>query len=136
MSESSDLKRGAEALKTFKKRVDAILDAFEGSPGGAKHVAQQDVPHSAFKGVGAFPEADGLFSAYQGVHERLTTLSKSLGLQIEAMGIAVHGADIGFDNLEDELLLRFHSLQTQIEQNNEKPGQSKDEGPKDTKVKY
>lgn len=136
MSESSDLKRGAEALKTFKKRVDAILDAFEGSPGGAKHVAQQDVPHAAFKGTGHFPEADGLFTAYQGVHERLTTLSKSLGLQIEAMGIAVHGADIGFDNLEDDLRRRFHELQTQIEQNNEKPGPRKDEGAKHTKANY
>ena len=47
------------------------------------------------------------------MHSELTRLSQTLSDQIEAMGIAVHGADVGFDNLEDDVKRRFWAIQTQ-----------------------
>ncbi|MBM7171065.1 hypothetical protein JQK87_22220 [Streptomyces sp. G44] len=112
----ADLKRGLEALKTFRRRINTLLTEFEGSAGSASKVGTQKVSRTSFSGTGsAFPEADGLYSQYDQVHERLTSLSKMLGDQIEAMGIAVHGADIGFDNLEDDLRQRFWTIQTRID---------------------
>lgn len=111
---AADLKRGAEALKIFKKRVDSVLDTFQGSPGNATQVASQQVPRSAFSGSGDFGEATDLHSQYHRVHDHLTRLSKTLGHQIEAIGIAVHGADVGFDNLEEDLRHRFWQLQAKI----------------------
>lgn len=122
---SADLRRGAEALKIFKKRVDAILDNFESSPGYATHVANQTIARTAFSGLGDFGEADHLSTQYNRVHERLTSLSKSLAHQIEALGIAVHGADVGFDNLEEDLRHRFWQLQAQIREENEPPKDEK-----------
>ncbi|WP_255955529.1 hypothetical protein [Streptomyces odontomachi] len=138
MSEASDLRRGAGALKTFKKRVDGVLDKLDGSPGSAKQVAQHELPPTALKGAGEFHEADHLYTQYARVHEELKHLSKMLGLQIEAMGIAVHGADIGYDNLDDDQRRRFHALQTQIQKMNTEDdhgagNKSKNAGkPKDT----
>lgn len=111
----ADLKRGLEALKKFRRRIDTLLTEFEGSDGGTSKVRNQKIARASFSGEAApFPEADGLYSQYDRVHERLTSLSKMLGDQIEAMGIAVHGADVGFDNLEDELRQRFWAIQTQV----------------------
>ncbi len=117
----ADLRRGVEALKSFKKQVDTVLSTFESSPANATHVANQTISRAALSGAGDFGEAHDLFSQYNRVHERLTTLSKSLAHQIEAMGIAVHGADVGFDNLEEDLRHRFWQLQTQIREDNKPP---------------
>lgn len=112
----ADVKRGLEALKTFRRRINTILTEFEGSAGSPSRIGTQTVSRVSFSGTGsAFPEADGLYSQYDEVHERLTSLSKMLGDQIEAMGIAVHGADVGFDNLEDDLRQRFWAIQTRVD---------------------
>jgi hypothetical protein len=55
-----------------------------------------------------------LYEQYNAVHERLTTLSKTLHLQIEAIGIAVQGAHQGFENLEEEQRRRFWEIQMEI----------------------
>ncbi|MGW7527359.1 hypothetical protein [Streptomyces sp. NPDC054783] len=110
----SDLRRGLEALKTFKSRVDTLLDKFERSPGNPKKVAMHTLSPASFCGKGEFAEATDLHSQYHTVHERIMSLSETLKLQIEAMQIAVHGADIGYDKLEDDLRRRFHEIRTQI----------------------
>ena len=103
-----------EALTTFKKRVDGVLSNFEDSPASATKVGAHTISQASFCGTGNFGEAKGLHAQYERVHERLTSLSKSLGLQIEALQIAVHGADVGFDNLEEELRHRFWEIQTRV----------------------
>ncbi|UXY30291.1 hypothetical protein [Streptomyces sp. HUAS TT20] len=110
----SGLKRGLEALKTFKKRVDTLLTDLEGSPGSYTKVAAHTLSAASLCGKGEFAEATGLHREYERVHERITSLSKSLALQIEAMQIAVHGADVGYDKLEDDLRRRFHEIRTEI----------------------
>jgi hypothetical protein len=110
----SDLRRGLEALKSFKSRVDDLLDTFERSPGAPKKVAMHTISPASFCGKGEFAEAADLHSQYHTVHERIRSLSQTLMLQIEAMQIAVHGADIGYDKLEDDLRRRFHEIRTRI----------------------
>jgi hypothetical protein len=112
---AADVRRGLMALSTFKKRVDDLLATFEGSAGGASKVAANGLSQTAF-GMGNFPEAQALHLEYERVHERITSLSKSLGLQLEAMQIAVHGVDVSFDNLEEELRYRFHEIRTEVNQ--------------------
>ncbi|MFB9466353.1 hypothetical protein [Streptomyces cinereospinus] len=103
------------ALSTFKERVDELLRNFEGSAGGASTVAAHGLSQAAF-GNGDFPEAKALHLEYARVHERITTLSKSLGLQLEAMQIAVHGVDVTFDHLEEEARHRFHEIRAEVNQ--------------------
>ncbi|MFF3982598.1 hypothetical protein ACWGNF_14910 [Streptomyces sp. NPDC055808] len=107
-----DLRKGLEALTTFKKRIDKLLTDFETSRAGPTTLAAQQIPRPSFSAAGtAFPEADGLFTQYHRLHERLTSLSRSLSHQIEAMGIAVHGADVGFAHLDEETRQRFWAIQ-------------------------
>ncbi|THC41805.1 hypothetical protein [Streptomyces sp. A1499] len=114
-SSGADVKRGLEALKTFRRRINTLLAEFEGSAGSSSKVGAQKVSRTSFSGSGSvFPEADGLYAEYDQVHERLTSLSKMLGDQIDAMGIAVYGADVGFDNLEEDLRQRFWAIQTRV----------------------
>ncbi|GGY62819.1 hypothetical protein GCM10010326_66900 [Streptomyces xanthochromogenes] len=113
---ATDLSKGLEALTTFKKRVDKLLTEFDGSHGSATNLAAHRISRASFSAAGAaFPEADGLFTQYHRVHERLTSLSRSLSHQIEAMGIAVHGADVGFDNLDEETRQRFWEIQSKTD---------------------
>lgn len=109
----ADVRRGLLALSAFKKRVDDLLSTFEASPGGSSRVAAHTLPAQAF-GLGDFPEAKALHGEYERVHERITSLSASLGRQLEAMGIAVHGVDVTFDNLEEDLRRRFHEIRADV----------------------
>lgn len=117
-SGTADLRRGVMALSTFKKRVDDLLAAFDESPGGPSKVGSHTLPANAF-GSGAFPEGRRLHLEYERVHERITALSKQLGLQLEAMRIAVHGVDVTFDNLEEEQRRRFHEIRLEVNQTRE-----------------
>ncbi|WP_263165218.1 hypothetical protein [Streptomyces sp. SCSIO ZS0520] len=112
---AADLKVGAGVLLTFKQRVDKILDEFEGSNGSASKVGHLRFTQGAVTGSADFHEAVALHSEYESIHERITSLSKMLSLQIEAMGIAVHGAEIGFDNLEEDERRRFWEIQTRVD---------------------
>jgi hypothetical protein len=114
----TDVRRGYMALSTFKKRVDDLLTAFEKSAGGSAKVGDHNLSEATF-GAGHFPEAQALHLQYARVHERITALSKSLGLQLEAMQIAVHGVDVTFDNLEEDLRYRFHQIRAQVNQERE-----------------
>ncbi|MFI6880881.1 hypothetical protein ACIBL6_46265 [Streptomyces sp. NPDC050400] len=113
---AADLKVGAGVLKTFKQRVDKILQDFEGSDGSSAKVSDQRVNRAALSsGSSQFGEADVLHLQYEQVHSRITSLSKMLGMQIEAMSIASHGAEVGFANLEEDQRRRFWEIQTKID---------------------
>lgn len=118
MLPAEDLGRGAEALKTFQKQVDGIFQKFAESAGDTSKVSGYTVTRGAFSGAGDFAEATGLYGEYERAHQHITNLTKMLGLQIEALTIAVQGADIGFDNLEEEQRRRFHEIRTEVNQYN------------------
>nr|WP_307718364.1 hypothetical protein [Streptomyces sp. JHA26] len=112
---AANLEVTGEALSTFVKRVDAVLSNLEGSPGNPTRVGAQTIKSTSLaQDPAAFPEAHALYVQYNQVHEKLTSLSKTLHLQIEAIGIAVRGAHVGFDNLEEEQRRRFWAIQLQI----------------------
>lgn len=113
-AERQALKVTLESLGEFKKRVDTALSNFENSQGSAQKVGEHRLSEASFKGVGRFDEATGLHAAYENVHERLTTLSRNLGLQIEALQIAVNGARGNFNDIEEEQRRRFWEIQTEI----------------------
>ncbi|MBV7698096.1 hypothetical protein [Streptomyces sp. TRM70350] len=115
-SRAANLEASGEALTTFMKRVDAVLKDLEASAGSPSKVGSQTIkPTSLSSGQHTvFPEAQSLYLQYNRVHQELTSLSKTLHLQIEAIGIAVKGAHIGFGNLEEEQRRRFHEIQVEI----------------------
>ncbi|OWA10380.1 hypothetical protein B9W62_10580 [Streptomyces sp. CS113] len=115
---AANLEVTGEALSTFVKRVDSALRNLEGSAGDPTRIGAQRIKPSSLNSgsMAAFPEANALYLQYNRVHEELTRLSKTLHLQIEAIGIAVRGAHVGFDNLEEEQRRRFAQIQTQIKQ--------------------
>jgi hypothetical protein len=114
-SRAANLEVSNEALSTFVKRVDKALSDLEASPGNPTRVGAQTIKPGSLAGdPSAFPEAQDLYVQYNQVHEKLTSLSKTLHLQIEAIGIAVKGAHVGFDNLEEEQRRRFWAIQAQV----------------------
>ncbi|MEU5536534.1 hypothetical protein [Streptomyces sp. NPDC020362] len=116
----SDLRRGLEALKIFQKRVNNALRTFDGSPGAPSSIAQHAIGRPSFSGTEVpFHEAADLHGQYERVHERLTYLSKSLGLHIEALKIAVRAADGDYDNVEEEVRERFWAIQSQLDQDHQ-----------------
>ncbi|MFF1741179.1 hypothetical protein [Streptomyces mirabilis] len=113
-STAADLKVGADVLMTFKQRIDKLLSEFEDSAGSASKVGAHRISRTSLSGHGTpFHEADALFTQYEQVHEHITQLSKTLGLQIEAMGIATQGAQNGFDTLDDDQRRRFREIQVE-----------------------
>ncbi|TVZ79462.1 hypothetical protein FB157_13286 [Streptomyces sp. BK340] len=114
---AANLEASGDALKKFVGQVDAVLRDLEESAGNSTKVGAQTIRSTSLTSGsgGVFPEAHGLYEQYNRVHQELTSLSKSLHLQIEATGIAVQGARVGFDNLEEEQRRRFWAIQTQIE---------------------
>lgn len=125
-STAVDLKVGTQALTTFKQRIDQLLTEFEDSAGSASKVGAHRIPRPSLSGHGIpFPEADILFTQYERVHEHLTQLSKTLGLQIEAMGIATQGAQHGFDSLDDDQRRRFWEIEVEIDRQHDEAERKK-----------
>jgi Zn-dependent oligopeptidase len=114
----ADLEASNEALKKFVTQVDGVLRALEESAGNPKRVSAQTIRASSLSSgrAGVFPEAQSLYTQYNSVHEQLTTLSKTLHLHIEAIGIAVKGAAHGYAKLEDDQRRRFHEIQVEIKE--------------------
>ncbi|MEU9335421.1 hypothetical protein AB0D49_19955 [Streptomyces sp. NPDC048290] len=99
-------------------RVDGVLSDLEASAGDPAKVRAQTIRQTSLSqgAGGVFVEADALYSQYNIVHEQLTNLSRTLHLQIEAIGIAVKGASIGFEALEEEQRRRYWQIRIQLEQ--------------------
>ncbi|MFH8365258.1 hypothetical protein [Streptomyces sp. NPDC018031] len=104
-----DFKREAESLLDFKKRIDRILIDLGDSPAAKDSISRQSIVRAAF-GQG-FLAADDLADAYEKTHRRLEKFSRTLGEQLEALGIAVQIADRGYDGVEADQLARFRQLQ-------------------------
>ncbi|AIS00870.1 hypothetical protein [Streptomyces glaucescens] len=111
-----DLEASDEALRKFVSQVDEVLRNLEGSAGNPAKVSAQTIRASSLSSGrrDAFPEAHSLYSQYNSVHEQLTTLSKTLHLHIEAIGIAVKGAAHGYEKLEDDQRRRFWEIRAEI----------------------
>ncbi|ROQ68269.1 hypothetical protein EDD93_2726 [Streptomyces sp. 840.1] len=125
-SPAPDLATPSESLQKFKIRVDTLLTKLDGSPAAHSRITEQKVTPASY-GNG-FPEAMGLSSAYDMVHARLALLSKTLGDQLEAMGITVDLADRGYKNVDQEHSERLHAIQQRTEIYYRKPETDKGSG--------
>ncbi|MFJ5264644.1 hypothetical protein ACIQAC_29720 [Streptomyces sp. NPDC088387] len=115
---AADLQVSGELLSDFVSRVDAVLRDLEGSAGNPTNVGAQTIKQTSLSsgGAGGFVEATNLYTQYNIVHEQLTSLSKTLHLQIEAIAIAVKGAKDGFDALEESERRRYWQIRVQIDE--------------------
>ncbi|MFJ4914619.1 hypothetical protein [Streptomyces sp. NPDC088726] len=125
-SPAPDLAAPSESLQSFKSRVDKLITKLDSSPAAHSRITEQKVTAASY-GTG-FPEALGLSSAYDMVHARLEQLSKTLGDQLEAMGITVDLADRGYENVDQEHSERLHAIQQRTEIYYKKPDTGKDPG--------
>ncbi|MBQ1123512.1 hypothetical protein ACH4RA_08045 [Streptomyces smyrnaeus] len=136
-SPKGDLERRAEALKKLKKRIDGVISELDTSPAAKHKVSCRRVTRKSLSGESIpYTEADDLFAKYSEVHETLTLLSSNLRDQIDATGIAIKGADRGFDNLEEDEKRLFWQIQARVEATEKKlkyPDGEGDAGPKDDK---
>ncbi|MEU6240468.1 hypothetical protein GTW40_10595 [Streptomyces sp. SID4985] len=126
----SHVRRGIDALSKFKTKVDDALRTFEDAPGGPSKVAQHRLERSSFGGANApFHEAVDLHGQYERVHERLTYLSKSLGLQIEALTLATRASDGTYDGAEAEVERRFWEIKSHLDEEHKKATEPHDKKP-------
>ncbi|MEV6296869.1 hypothetical protein AB0M41_42170 [Streptomyces sp. NPDC051896] len=114
-----NLEVSGDILTQFVNTVDSVLQNLEKSAGNPARVGEQTIRHTSLRsGSAGFHEADALYGTFNEVHQALTNLSKTLHLQIEAIGIAVKGAHGTFDDLEEEQRRRFYEIQSEIKQLN------------------
>ncbi|MFF7362531.1 hypothetical protein [Streptomyces sp. NPDC008125] len=117
----ADLEHGVGALERFKQRVDVLLGDLESSAAGRTKIGAQQVSRTSFSGGNTgFAEADALYSQYNRVHESLTSLSRTLGDQIEYLSLGVHAAAVGMDNTEDEVRRRFFVVKGRLDKEHER----------------
>ncbi|MFE5164441.1 hypothetical protein ACFRNT_39310 [Streptomyces sp. NPDC056697] len=105
----SDLKVEAETLASFKSRIDKILIDLEESPAAKSKISDQTVAHAAFGAE--FSAAADLAGAYEKLHDRLEKFSRTLGDQLEALGMAVQISDRGYESIDAEQADRLRAIQ-------------------------
>lgn len=103
-----------EDLRSFKTRVDGLLDELDGSVAAPTKIGQEPVK-AAQIGSG-FGEASDLMKAYSFVHGQLAQLSQSLANQIEAMSLSLHIGHSTFVNVDLGTQLKLLDLNDQIVQ--------------------
>jgi hypothetical protein len=97
-----------EDLRSFKKRVDGLLDDLEGSEADPRKIGNDRL--KAVQIGHGFSEASELTRAYTYVHDQLSTLSKTLADQIEAMSILLHIGRVGLSHVDQETQDRLLDL--------------------------
>ncbi|MFQ6855805.1 hypothetical protein AAIB46_33750 [Streptomyces sp. 35M1] len=104
----------AQKMKTFKKRVDDLLIALDGSEAAPTRMGGSRLSRAQL-GAAEFGEAQFLYESYTVVHDELEKLSKALGAQIEGMGLAVHSSRVGYDNVDQDIRDRMKAINAEAE---------------------
>lgn len=103
-----------EAMKTFKRRVDALLEELDRSEAAPGKVGTDRLQRAQL-GSSDFKEAQFLYDSYTLVHDELENLSKALSAQIEGMGLAVEASRVGYANLDEDLKARMRAVNAEAE---------------------
>ncbi|MEU7283259.1 hypothetical protein AB0A69_31465 [Streptomyces sp. NPDC045431] len=125
---AGDLERGVDELKKFQGDVTALLENLQGGAGGSSKIAEERVTRGSLGTGMQFAEADGFYTQYNRVHQAIVQLSKHLSDQIELYSIAVHAADVGYDNVEEEQRQRYHAILARLDEERDK-SQPQDQKP-------
>ncbi|WP_327288425.1 hypothetical protein [Streptomyces sp. NBC_01198] len=112
--EGGSLHVALQDLRTFKSRVDGLLEELDGSQASPKRIGEEPVK-SAQIGTG-FGEAEDLMKAYSYVHGQLEQLSLTLNNQIEAMSLSLHIGHSTFQNVDLGTQRKLLDLNHQIVQ--------------------
>ncbi|MET8623543.1 hypothetical protein ABZW30_07265 [Kitasatospora sp. NPDC004669] len=99
-----DVQIELDTLTNFANKVDALLQAMEGSAAAPYKLQEQKVSQGSFinaSDAGKFPEAVALHTAYDKVHDQLVKLHKDFAAQIEAMKAAVTDTHSKYTSNED-----------------------------------
>ncbi|MFD7502042.1 hypothetical protein [Streptomyces sp. NPDC059850] len=127
---SPKLDAPSESLQEFKKRVDRLLTELDKSTAAHGKLGEQSVKPTAY---GTFEQATAIANAYDKVHGRLALLSRTLGEQLEALGITVSAADGDYQEMDHEQAQRLKAIQARTskyyEQYQEKHGHMGHEKP-------
>ncbi|MFE7130770.1 hypothetical protein ACFVIM_07925 [Streptomyces sp. NPDC057638] len=100
-------------MESFKSSVDTLLQDFASSDAHHGKVAEDRLDKASLGGPG-FQEAEFLYASYHVVHQELQNLSKTLGLQIESMKLAIQASQTGYQNIDDDIKAQMQALNTQI----------------------
>ncbi|WP_327735671.1 hypothetical protein OG749_19530 [Streptomyces nojiriensis] len=98
-------------LKDYQNLVDGLLTTLNDSPAHHGKLADGKMPSGALGKD--FTSAEKLYTAYNKVHSELENLSKALGVQIEALGIAIQSANSGYSGVDEETKRRMGHLAKQ-----------------------
>lgn len=101
-----------EDLRSFKTRVDGLLDELDGSAAAPKKIGQDRI--AAGQIGSGFGEAGDLMKAYSYVHGQLEQLSQTLAAQIEAMSLSLHIGHSTFKNVDLGTQRKLLDLNDQI----------------------
>jgi hypothetical protein len=100
-------------LKTFRSRVDQMLQDLEGSPASQRQIAEQRL-NAGHLGSG-FGEAEDLLATYNAVHANLEQLSTTLSQQIEAMSITMDVSTKGYQSVEESRVEELWKIRDRTE---------------------
>ncbi|WP_144381785.1 hypothetical protein [Streptomyces sp. SAJ15] len=98
----------SDSLQEFKKKVDKLLLDLGESDANHTRIGEQKVAATAY---GSLPQSPTLATAYSTMHLKLQQLSKMLGEQLEAMGIAVGLADGDYQATDQKHAQRLQQIQ-------------------------
>lgn len=101
-------------MKKFKKDVDDLLTMLHKSQASPTRVGQDRMARTHLGGHG-FHEAEFFYASYNNVHDELENLSKTLGLQIESLSLAIETSGKSYKDLDDDIKARMHKLNSEIE---------------------
>lgn len=111
---AADVITELSSFQTFKKRVDQLIIDLKDSDAGPGKVGQEQLVRAQFGGGnGEWPEAVGLFTAYETVITELENLSKLLSDSMEGMGIAVMASHKGYQNIDLDIRDRMVAISTE-----------------------
>ncbi|MFF3008578.1 hypothetical protein ACFVTF_37920 [Kitasatospora sp. NPDC057940] len=96
-----DVKVELDTLTAFAKKIEALLQAMEGSPAAPYKLQEQKLTGGSFASA-EFAEATALTAAYDKVHTQLVKLHKDFVSQIEAMKTAVAATAGNYSANEDD----------------------------------
>lgn len=122
------LVKEAETLAKFKGRIDKVLTELEKSPASKKNIDHQTITRAAYGSGEKFTAAEDLSKLYDKVHERLKTMSKSFGDQIEAMGLMAVVAEHGYEGMDAEQAARMRAIQERAKEHYRDPEAGKHAG--------
>ncbi|MQY16176.1 hypothetical protein SRB5_63720 [Streptomyces sp. RB5] len=111
---ASNLKVSYESMGDFRKQVQSALDTLRNSKGAPQVVADQTVEQHALHSGSSFAEAEGLTAHYTAVQQTLTQMADLVDRLLDALEIAMRGAESGYQNLDEDERRRFHTVNTEV----------------------